>query len=484
MPEPWEHLELQTAAASVDATKLFVQGIEGVAEISRPYRYEITFDYDSFGGLAEDVIDEMLREPCTARWGPSGEGVIHGRLESIETETIFDPARVRYRAVLAPRLARFRHTVRSRVFQDVDVGDIARSMLGEHRLREGSDYELRLSRAYPKHEYVVQYQESDLAFFSRQLEHHGVHFHFVQDGDRERLVIADANRAFEPANGTVSLPYITRASIAPGSDGVHALARRVQVGASTVLLTDFNWRTPQVLLSNQARADATTGAGVLHQHGEHYKDPTEGAELARVRAEQILCERVRYAGEATLYEMGPGYRFELTQHPLGEYERGYVIVRADLVVRAGQAPVHRQTIELAQSSEPYRPARTTPKPRIYGFVHGRVDAPAHSTAAPVDEHGRYKVLLPFDLNGQPGGKASRWIRVAQPSSGPNYGVHIPMHLGAEVAIAHLDGDPDRPVIVGTMHNADTVNPVANANATQSWIQTQAGIRVLFDDDVS
>ncbi len=158
-------------------------------------------------------------------------------------------------------------------------------------------------------------------------------------------------------------------------------------------------------------------------------------------------------------------------------------MRASLRVRAGNEATLDQELELAEHASPYRPPRRTPKPRIHGFIHGRVDGPAHSTAAPIDEHGRYKVLLPFDLNGQPGGKASRWIRVAQPAAGAGYGVHLPLHLGAEVAIGPLGGDPDRPVIIGSMHNADTPNPVTNSNATQSWIQTQAGVRILFDDDV-
>lgn len=482
--EPWNRLELETEASAVDPTALHVLSIEGTAEISRPYEYEILFEYRVDGGLAHDHLDDLLRQPCRVRWGPDGDTVIHGLLERVVVESVDDPTRMRYRVLLVPRLARLAHAVRSRVFQDVDLAAIVRSILDEHGLREPSDFEIQFSAAYPTREYVVQYQESDLAFLSRQLEHYGAHFHIVQRDDFERVVFADANRGFTAyRDHHEEVQYIPRAAAQVGEEAVHTLERHQQIGAKQVLLTEYNWRTPQVILSNLAPADGSTGYGLLQLHGEHYKDPSEGVELARVRSEQVVCERVRYRAEVTLYELSPGNWVRLENHPLGEYEREYLVVRSELRVVRGTDAGHRHVLELADFLDPYRPPRRTPRPRIAGVMHGRVDAPAHSTAAPIDEHGRYKVLLPFDLNGRPGGTASRWIRVAQPSSGPGHGVHIPMHLGAEVAIAHLDGDPDRPVIVGSIHNADTPNPVSRDNSTEAWIRTQAGIRVLFDDDV-
>ncbi len=300
MSDPWSQLSFETRAQNVDATKVHLLAIDGASEISLPYRYELVFEYAEDGGLAPDVIDDLLRKPCTARWGPTGDIVIHGLLESIVTESIGDVGRIRYRATLVPRLARLAHAVRSRVFQDVDVAGLVDSILQEHGLHAGDDYELRLSSSYPTFEYLLQHQESDLAFLSRHLEHHGVHFHFVQEPDRERVIIADATRGLTMH----STPFAYRDRHSSGSvweEGVHTLSRRAQVGAASVLLTDFNWRTPQVMLSNLAPADEITGSQLHQEHAAHYKTPSEGAALARVRAEQIVSERVRYAGTATVF---------------------------------------------------------------------------------------------------------------------------------------------------------------------------------------
>ena len=476
--EPWSALEFETRA-QVDAAPLTLLSVEGVAAISEPYRYEIRFEYSSDGGLAPEQLDDLLRQPCTVRWGPDGQSVIHGTLDMLVSEPVDSMEHLTYRAILEPRVTLLRHTVRCRVFQELSVIDIARAVLGEHGLAEGDDFRVTLAGDYPTSEYTVQYQESDFAFVSRQLESAGVHYHFVQARDRECMVIADQNAHF-PERG--AMKYGTLKSLA-GVEGVTALETTRRRGPAEVLVSDYNWRTPAIALRTRAPADSITGLGHFHEHGTHHKTPAEGAEAARIRAERITSARERCRALGAVYEGGAGYRFELEGHPLGECDGEYLIVRDELTVRSGKQPTHSQRFELTRTEHPFRGPERTPKPRIYGLMHAHIDAPMHSTAAPIDKNGCYKVLMPFDVEGNPGGRASRWIRVAQPSSGGGYGTHLPLHNGAEVAIAHLDGDPDRPVIVGSVHNTNTVNPVTEVNPTQSWIRTQAGIRVTFDDDV-
>jgi type VI secretion system secreted protein VgrG len=133
----------------------------------------------------------------------------------------------------------------------------------------------------------------------------------------------------------------------------------------------------------------------------------------------------------------------------------------------------------------YRPPRTTARPRIHGVTHATIDAPADDGKnAPIDEHGRYKVLLPWDIGAKHGGRASRWVRMAQPASGADYGVHFPLHAGTEVLLVHVDGDPDRPVIIASVPNHQTRSPVTSENASQSEMKTRRGIRVTFDDAVN
>ena len=129
----------------------------------------------------------------------------------------------------------------------------------------------------------------------------------------------------------------------------------------------------------------------------------------------------------------------------------------------------------------FRPERVTPWPRIHGILHAHIDADTSGDYAQIDELGRYRVRLPFDSSGRQGSSASRWIRLAQPYAGAGYGSHFPLHKGTEVLLAHIDGDPDRPIIVGSVPNPHTISPATSANATQSVVNTASGIRIEMED---
>jgi type VI secretion system secreted protein VgrG len=247
-----------------------------------------------------------------------------------------------------------------------------------------------------------------------------------------------------------------------------------------VVLEDYNWRTPTVAPEGEAAADAVTGYGTQRRYGDHIKDANEGARMAQVRAEELAVTREVYAGRSTLRALAPGDRFELRGYPIGDLDQEYVVTEIEQSSGV-DADGYAHRFGAIPYAVPYRPARATPKPRIEGFMHARVDGVTPGMAAPLDEQGRYKVVMPYDAFGTPGGNASRWIRMAQASSGMDYGMHFPLHIGIEIAVMHLGGDPDRPVIAGAIPNPDTASPVTVADATKSRIKTKSGILIEFED---
>src|SRR5262249_23709591 len=120
---------------------------------------------------------------------------------------------------------------------------------------------------------------------------------------------------------------------------------------------------------------------------------------------------------------------------------------------AGEAPQrYAARFEAIPLGVEFRPERVTPWPTIHGTMHAQIDADTSGQYASIDAEGRYKVRMPYDMNLNKGGKASRWIRMAQPYAGAGYGQHHPLHKGTEVLITHIDGDPDRPIITGAVPN--------------------------------
>jgi type VI secretion system secreted protein VgrG len=478
-------LAFETTSATVDPHSVRVLRVRGVEAVSRCYECEVDVLVDVDGGWPVDVLEDLLKRPCRVSYGPlEGPAFVHGALRSIRMLSTATPQPVVYRLTLGPRLALAADTRRSRVFQELDVAGIARLVLGELRLVEGEDFELALSKSYPVSEYTVQYQESDLAFLERQLEHHGIFYFFTQTEARERLVIADSNAAFAPTEDHPQIDYTPGEAAA--LPGVTSLTYELTPRPAVVVLREYNWRTPSVALQSEAPADARTGRGFLNEYGQHFKNPAEGAALAAARAEELVVSRQVFEGSCRVASLAPGHHFELVGHPLADLDQAYVVTSVEhelssAVEGAGSQGLLKR-FRAIPLTVPFRPARTAPKPRIDGIMHALVDGDVPGTAAPIDERGRYKVLFPFDLAGRPGGRASRWVRLGQPSSGPGYGIHFPLHIGVEVIVSHVDGDPDRPVILGSPPNAETVTPVSARNPTQSEIVTKTGIRMTWDDD--
>jgi type VI secretion system secreted protein VgrG len=145
---------------------------------------------------------------------------------------------------------------------------------------------------------------------------------------------------------------------------------------------------------------------------------------------------------------------------------------------------YTNSFKAISAEKTYRPPRRTPRPRIHGVVTGIVQPLPGAdvgAVARLDEHGRYVVQIHFDTAPPGGQKASHAVRMAQPYAGPNHGMHFPLRPGAEVLLGFVDGDPDRPIILGAVPNAIAPSPVAAANANTHRISTAAGVVIEISD---
>ena len=129
----------------------------------------------------------------------------------------------------------------------------------------------------------------------------------------------------------------------------------------------------------------------------------------------------------------------------------------------------------------YRPQRLTPKPKLYGIMNGTIDSELDTGRADLDDQGRYKVMMPFDISGVAPGLASRRIRMAQPYGGGGAGMSFPLVKGTEVIWTCIDGDIDRPIITGAVPNPLNPSVTTAGNNTSNVIKTTSGITMGFHD---
>ncbi len=501
MDQAADHLLFESESREAEHAELMLTAFRGREVISQLYEYAVELATTQEGGLSPDAVDDLLIQPCTLRFGPGGTSTIHGRLRAIELIPTHEPTFTRYRAVLVPRLWESTLYRRSRVFQHATVLGIVESILVEHGFERDVDYAILASESdYVPRDYTVQYQETDYAFMCRLLEHEGIFFYFqhqpgavLEDAPREYLVIGDRNTHFASfALGPDALPYDPTAMRLVERGAVVELGRRTEVRPGRVHLVDYDWRRPSPVAGEASCDERTGGESFYHHYGDHFRDEGEGARLARVRAEELMATRVTYPGLARAHDLTIGHRFEVVGHPKPELDQQYVLVELSHEVTQnvedGETMRYDKRFEAISFATPYRPPRITPRPRIDGFVHGIVDSEdvEQDVVAPVDPLGQYTVVVPYDLYGSPGGPAStRRIRMAQPVSG-NTNMHFPLDVGTEVAIVHLGGDPDRPLIVGSPpHGAARVSVDVGGtkdNRTQSLIESRGGVFIEIEDD--
>src|SRR5262249_53687904 len=106
---------------------------------------------------------------------------------------------------------------------------------------------------------------------------------------------------------------------------------------------------------------------------------------------------------------------------------------------------------------PFRPARRTPKPVIHGTQTAIVVGKKDDEIA-VDKYRRGKVQFFWDRQGASDRGSSWWVRVAQAWAGKRWGASFWPRVGQEVVVSFLEGDPDRPLIVGSVYNAEQMPP--------------------------
>ncbi|MFT3765788.1 MAG: type VI secretion system tip protein TssI/VgrG [Minicystis sp.] len=459
--------------------------LHGEEALGGLFEYRITFAPADIGALRGHEV-ELLRQPLRLFFEEGDEVVseVFGVARDVSFEITPNTQTGSIRLTLVPRLFALGQTLATRIFLDRTLPEILAETLGAAGFERDRDFVLALRGAYPAREFVVQYQESDLAFVQRLAEHAGVTLFFRHAGGRDVAVFADAPEVYEQPDGHGG---VVEHHVGDDRRAAFAIAEswsRVPAGA---LVHDYNYRTPQLAPQASAGTARPLARGDLIEYGAHAKAPEEAAALARVRAEEAAAGHHVVRGKTRDLALRGGARFTL-RHAAG-HEQPLLLTRVvtrshpDGAPETPEARDWHNEITAIPAHVPYRPPRVTPRPRAQGLVHAVVDGALRGPYAEIDEHGRYKVRFRYDLAGRPDLQATHRVRMMQPHAGARYGMHFPLRPGTEVLIGFVEGDPDRPIIVGTAPNPITPSPVEQPNLTQNVLRTGSGNEMVLDDFV-
>jgi type VI secretion system secreted protein VgrG len=448
-------LEIQGLGSAVAVARF-----DGVEAVSEPFQFELVLmSNDTYIAFA-DVVGKPALLTIEADQGEPRyvQGIVSRFRQAEEGKRT-----AVYQATLVPKVWRLMHRRDSRIFQELAVPDIIEKVLASAGL-VGGDYRLSLTGAHPVREYCVQYRESDFAFISRLMEEEGIYYFFEHHEDKHVLVMGDAPSASGPIASPDTIPFRPSLGAMVHGESVSRFAHTEEVRPGKVTLSDYNFKKPSLSLTTSAQASGDTDLEMYDYPGE-YDIPGDGTALAKVRLEAWQSLRVVGDGESGCTRMTAGHLFTLSDHPRDDNNRGYLLTRVHH--RGAQAQMgedgslegasYANTFQCIPSDVPYRPERRTPRPTLRGvqtaIVTGAGGAEVHT-----DEHGRVKVQFHWDREGKRDDKSSCWIRVSQLWAGAGWGAMWIPRVGHEVVVDFIEGDPDRPIIVGRVYHGANVPP--------------------------
>ena len=492
MPSAGKKFSFTSTALAHDSFD--VVSFTGTEGLSRLYRFDITLVSENGEVDIDSVIKSRARLTILREYGDIAFNGILSGFEQLETVH----GRTRYRAVLTPAFWRQTLTHHNQIFLDKTTPQIIEAAMKDAGL-SSLDYEFRLTGQYDPHDYVCQYNESHFSFISRLMEREGIYYYFEQGSDNEKVIITDTALVHSVMDEGIKMHYSQPSGLneAERDEVIQTMICSQKMLPAKVLLKNYDYHKPALDLAAESVV-SPDGIGEVYVYGVKYSTPEEGERLAKVRAESLRCRAKIFQGESLVPYLRPGYVFSLEGHPRNDFNVSYLTTDIthhgdqNFMLSAGLAETgstreksscYRNTFSAISSDIQFRPEQTSEKPRISGALYAHIDAEGTGQYAEIDEQGRYKVVLPFDLNNVKGGKASCWLRKAQPYTGENHGMHFPLHKGTEVLLTFIDGDPDRPLITAAVSNLLTPSQVTAQNATQSRITTAGGNKLHFEDMV-
>ena len=384
----------------------------------------------------------------------------------------------------------------SRIFQDQSAMDTVKSVLEESLAPFQRVLRDETRRAFPVREYCTQYRETDLDFVARLMAEEGITYSFDFSGDEEVMVLADANEPYQPVatvDGSPSIPIMGAEAGTATVETIRHFDLIHQLRTTSLVVRDFDWTQPTLDLTRVSRATDVNGhdreayeypgAMTIGDYSRPQYMAEDGAAQARIRREGHKAGERRFEGDGYVTGFAPGVTFTLGEHGAPAFNQDYLVTRVehrgvapeeltnDVDAAAGDR--YHNRFDCIPTTAVYRPARSVGRPRVSGVQTATVVGPAGEEIY-TDEHGRIKVQFHWDRDGQRNESSSVWIRSMQPWAGPGWGFVFLPRIGMEVVVEFLEGNPDRPLIMGCVYNGTNRPPYPLPDEkTKSTIKTSS-----------
>ncbi|HEY0786553.1 MAG TPA: type VI secretion system tip protein TssI/VgrG, partial [Acidobacteriaceae bacterium] len=378
-----------------------------------------------------------------------------------------------YKAEVVPSLWLLTLNKQTRAFQSQKVLDIVKAVLSPYSITPQDNTQ----GTYQTLDYCTQYRETDYDFVMRLLEQHGIFYFFTHTENDHTLVLGDTSAQLPPSDVQSSFRYMpetderagfydmyiqsfaTRSALITGQTSFWEYRFTAYASGGTIgSISDSKQPTGDNAHQVYDYADAPSAYTKTPDNDNNVFDFV--AQLQDVTRDRTDTQSTVVDGQSNASLLLTGATFTLTAHPDAAQNAKYLVLSLEHKARqqppfrsdgAHQGDPYSNRFSAQPSSVPYRPPMVTPRPRVNGVVTGKVVVPSGEESY-LDKYGRVAVQFWWDRN-KTDAPTTAILRVAQSSASAGWGSFFWPRVNDEVLIDFIDGDPDAPIVVGSLYNS-------------------------------
>ena len=462
-----------------------VYRFEGKSEVSRSYEYKVLFVSDESIPV-EAIADTEAELTLKDEINPLHSNTIHGRISEVKESGSVGRKQL-YEITLVSPLYYLSLNQRYEIYQDKNILDIIKEILGGYKALLNLNLVVKADplRFSTRHT-CTQYAQSDYEFITMLCEEEG-------------LVLIVSSSSNEPY--TLTLCELSEhAPSHPTVESTYNTAKHFEVSTHTQDYYDpskpsLDMSTTKSSKSTEPLKDNTYSAQLRNDlklaTQQDRLDPFEGSlskELNRystLDSERSYSSQIRITGSTNDITLTDSISLTLNDTKVFkqtnaiilsvEYRGSFPNALDELInTEESESAQYTATFSAIPSSITYRPPYTITKPRIEG-VHtaivskGDKETSKGANEIDVNERGEIRVIMHFD----PKYPTSIYIPLNTLYAGDHYGMRFLPRVNSEVLISYINGNIDRPIIIGMLHNGENTIPYDLPNTkTQSYIKTQ------------
>ena len=448
--------------------KLLLTSFDGGEHISDLFEFRIA-------ALSNDLAikpDALIGKEVTVTIKGSTKKSFHGFINTFTIGEVASHNMREYRMTMVPWLWFLTRTENRRIFQNKNSKEIIETVFKDLGFK---DFEFKLQGAMHAREYCVQYGESDLNFVSRLMEEDGFAYYFKHAEKKHTLIIVDQKGAYEKCTDKA----LTYSRGTTPDNEINRWVHGYEFRTGVWTLNDYNFKEPN---KSQLAESLTQSKFANNKNYKHYDYPgiydfPSGRDLAKLRMEAEEVKINTIEGSSTCIDFFAGGLFKVDKHEAKDERGDYILTKvthsaqdASYFAGEGGSSHYKNDFTCIPADVQFRPAMSHAKPMMRGPQSAVVTGPSGEEIY-IDEFGRIKVQFIWDREGKKDENSSCFLRVMQSWAGNQWGASFIPRIGHEVIVTFLDGDPDRPIVTGTVYNG--ANKPVYSSKTQSGIKTRS-----------